>query len=100
MGGSAGTSGQLLSSTGSGVSWVNNTGTNSYYYLAINTDKNDTSDYGNLKLTEVSGSSTFEANDTNSTIRTAPILSDFFALTGALSMEITSTGYLKLTTAV
>jgi hypothetical protein len=99
IGGSTGTSGQLLSSTGSGVSWVNNTGTNSYYYLAINTDKSD-ADYGMLTMTEISGSSSFTANETNATIRNAPILADVFALTGALTLTINSTGHLQLTTAV
>ena len=98
--GSGGSSGQLLSSTGTGVAWVNNTGTNSYYYLAINTDKNDTEDYGQLTMTEVSGSSSFTANETNETIRKAPILADVFALTGALTLTINSTGHLQLTTAV
>jgi len=97
--GSNGSSGQLLSSTGSGVRWVNNTGTNSYYYLAINTDKSD-ADYGMLTMTEISGSSSFTANETNATIRNAPILADAFALTGALTLTINSTGHLQLTTAV
>jgi hypothetical protein len=99
---SAGTSGQLLSSTGTGTVWVNNTGTNAYHYLAINTDKNDVSDYGNLRLTAITGSDTYEANDTNPLVRDtrAPILADFFALTASISMSISSTGYLQVTTAV
>ena len=69
--GSGGSSGQLLSSTGSGVAWVNNSGTAAYYYLSINTDKSDLEDYGQLTMTEVDGSSSFTANETNETIRRA-----------------------------
>ena len=98
--GSGGSSGQLLSSTGSGVAWVNNSGTAAYYYLAINTDKSDLEDYGQLTMTEVDGSSSFTANETNETIRKAPILADVFTLTGSLTMSINSTGHLVVTTAV
>jgi hypothetical protein len=90
---SAGTSGQLLSSTGTGVAWVNNTGTNAYHFLTINSNKNDVSDYGNLKLTAITGSDSVDYS-------TAEVYDDFFALTASITMTITSTGFLQITTAV